>query len=153
MSKSSEYIFVLWASDFEEKVAATFVAELRQAGLLVKVIGLTPGVLSGAHGLALVPDLPLSKALALAAQTSCIIIPTTPTHLAPLKNDPRLGELLERAYAHGARFVVGSPIYADKTITAVIPAPAEEITLYPEGQGLSLFVHELIGLFLEKTNS
>ena len=67
MRKLNDYVLVLWAERFDEAAATIFVTVLREAGLRVKVVGLTPPPVSGAHGLALVPDLSLDQALPLAA--------------------------------------------------------------------------------------
>ena len=68
MIQNNDYIFVLWASEFEETTATIFVTELRQAGLPVKIVGLTRRISKGAHGLALVPDITLEQAIPLASQ-------------------------------------------------------------------------------------
>ncbi|NJN98486.1 MAG: DJ-1/PfpI family protein [Anaerolineales bacterium] len=77
MARHRDYVFVLWADQFEEAPATIFVTELREAGLRVKVVGATPAPISGLHGLALVPDLTLDQALTLLAQVICLIIPQT----------------------------------------------------------------------------
>ncbi|NJN97524.1 MAG: DJ-1/PfpI family protein [Anaerolineales bacterium] len=97
MTKFNDYIFVLLGHNFDERSITAVVTQLRQAGLLVKVVGLTPGQISGAHGLTLVPDLTLGKALTLASQVIGVIIPSASADSPALRNDPRLAELLERA--------------------------------------------------------
>ncbi len=67
--------FVLWADRFDETLAALFVAELRKAGLRVKLVSLVGQPSSGAYGLTLVPDLTLEQALPMAHQASCVVIP------------------------------------------------------------------------------
>ncbi len=63
MPRTQDYVFVLWGDRFEEVAATIFVAELRQAGLRVKVVSLTRRRVNGGHGLALLPDLTLEEAL------------------------------------------------------------------------------------------
>jgi len=98
--------FVLWADRFDETLAALFVAELRKAGLRVKLVSLASQPSSGAYGLTLVPDLTLEQALPLAHQASCVVIPCGDAGLKRLKNDPRLQAFLVQTHEAGATFVV-----------------------------------------------
>lgn len=153
MTKFNDYIFVLLGHNFDERTTTAVVTQLRQAGLLVKVVGLTPGQISGAHGLTLVPDLTLGKALTLASQVIGVIIPSASADCPALRNDPRLAELLERAYLNGAKFVIGPLSHPDRATLALLPVSIDEIIFYPKEQDLTLFVNELSGLFLERTSS
>ncbi|MCP4407927.1 MAG: DJ-1/PfpI family protein [Gammaproteobacteria bacterium] len=103
-----KYIFVLWGYRFEEATAAIFVTHLRQAGLLVKVVGLDARHISGANGLTLLPDLTLGKALPLATQAICVIVPHPSSELKRLTVDPRLQEFMRQARANAARFIIKS---------------------------------------------
>jgi transcriptional regulator GlxA family with amidase domain len=99
-------VFVLWADRFDETLAALFVAELRKAGLRVKLVSLAGQPSSGAYGLTLVPDLTLEQALPMAQQASCVVIPCGDAGLKRLKNDPRIQQFLVQTHAAGAMFVV-----------------------------------------------
>ncbi len=95
MPKSNRCVLVLWAGGFEEAAATIFITELRNAGIQVKVVSLTRHQARGAHGLALVPDLTLSQARSLLADTTHLIIPATWQATQTLKNDPYLSEFFE----------------------------------------------------------
>ncbi len=102
-----DYVFVLWGDKFEEAVAAIFVSELRDAGLRVKVVGLTHRLTNGRHGLALVPDLTLDQVLPIASRAACLVIPCLLPGLKRLKDDPRLPAFFQEVQARGAKVVVG----------------------------------------------
>ena len=140
MPRYSDYVFVLWGEEFEEAVAAIFVTELREAGLRVKLVGLTPPYIRGAHGLVLVPDLTLDQALPLAARTICLVIPHTSPGLKRLKNDPRLRKFFEAASAHQTRFVIGAGNGAELGLGA-----PDRVMVYPEREDIVEFARTLAG--------
>lgn len=105
--KSQDYCFVLWADRFDEAAAAIFVTELRKAGLKTSLVRATGQRDAGAYGLALVPDLSLDEARALATHASCVVIPCQSPAVKQLHSDPRVGEFLDVARAAGARLVIG----------------------------------------------
>jgi hypothetical protein len=143
--KFHDYVFVLWGDKFEEAIATIFVTELREAGLRVKVVGLTPQRISGLHGLALVPDLTLDQALPLASQAMCLVIPNAASGLKRLKNDPRLREFFAIARANRAKFIIGSSGQADLADLGLGPIAEESLVVYPEHEGLVEFARELGG--------
>lgn len=147
MPQANDYVFVLWADKFEALPATVFVTELRRAGLRVKVVGLTSRRIFGSYGLALLPDLTLDQALALAACTICLIIPQTVSGLQSLKNEPRLRRFLERAGQNQARLVVGPLNGGDLHNVGLFPAAlVKKVLVYPEREGLLKFARELAGL-------
>jgi hypothetical protein len=145
MSKFSDYVFVLWGDQFEEVAATIFVTELREAGLRVKVVGLTPRRISGAYGLALVPDLTLDQALSLAAKAVCLVIPYRSRGLKRLKNDPRLRDFFSRVQANKARFVIGQLNGDDLANLDLFPISADNVVVYPDKEELVEFARELAG--------
>jgi hypothetical protein len=150
MLKSKDYIFVLWSDGFDEMVATAFVTELREAGLLVKVVGLTLRQISGAHGLALMPDLTLDQALLLASQATCVIIPSAIGRRKQLNNDPRLRQFFEQARANQAQFITGR-WYKSRPAGLELPTPVEESVMnYPETEDIVKFAREWAKLLSEK---
>ena len=143
MRKLNDYVLVLWAERFDEAAATIFVTVLREAGLRVKVVGLTPPPVSGAHGLALVPDLSLDQALPLAEKTRGVIFPSNPAGLKRLQSDPRVGDLLQRTTAHRAKFVLGQASPAELAELDETAVDLGQILLYPPGENLLDFAHEL----------
>lgn len=150
MATAHPCVFVLWGSNFDEVTATIFVTELRQAGLRVKVIGLDGSSPAGAHGLALVPDMPLSKALPLAERATCVIIPSALSLWLRIQDDPRVETFLQRSWANQAMFVIGSEggTCADHHIVpsgqshALLPPDAAVIE-YPDCESLPRFARSL----------
>ena len=151
MADTKHYVFVLWGEGFDEAVAAILVTELRELGLLVKVIGLIPGQINGARGLALAPDLTLDQALPLASQTVGLIIPAVSRWSESFNNDPRLHQLFEQALSHQAIVVIG---HWDDATAANLRLPLltnDHIIIYPQAADLFKFAHELAKLLPLKT--
>lgn len=99
-------VFVLWADRFDETLAALFVAELRKAGLRVKLVSLAGQPSPGAYGVTLVPDLTLEQALPLARYATSVVIPCGASGFNRLQNDPRMQAFLVQTSQAGATFVV-----------------------------------------------
>ena len=146
MSKIHNYVFVLWGEKFEEDAAAIFVTELRRAGLRVKVVGLSPQHINGAHGLALVPDLTLDQALSLAGYTTCLIVPYKFRGIKRLANDPRLQKFFAQALANQSRFVFGPVCNGDLVASGLLPESAvNDVIFYPEHDNIVEFARKLAG--------
>jgi len=146
MPKSHNYVFVLWGNKFEEATASIFITQLREAGLKVKVVGLTAKRLGGAHGLALVPDLTLDEALPLATQAICVILPYISRGIKRLKNDPRMPEFFSRAYSNNATFVIGQLTDVDVGDIGLLPEHRDNLLVYPDSEGLVEFARKLAGI-------
>lgn len=141
MSRPEGYIFVLWGDKFDEVAAVIFVTELRKAGFLVRLVGLTPPQIKGRHGLGLVPDLMLEQALPKAAQAICVIIPCPAYQVKHFKNDPRVSELFDQAHSNKAQFVIGQ--FNTNTRLYLDSFEIIDIVEYPDNE-LTAFVRELI---------
>ncbi len=139
---SKDYIFVLWGDGFDEAVATIFVTELREAGLLVRVVGLTPRKISGARGLALVPDLTLDQALPLASQAICLIVPSTSRWSERYNSDPRLHEFFRQANSNQAKFVIGSFNEIIPTSRELLTLTSENVMVYPEIENIVKFARK-----------
>lgn len=137
MPNAQDYVFVLWGDRFEEAVATIFITTLREAGLRVKVVGLSQRRIRGVHGLTLVPDLTLEEALPLAPQTTCLIIPCQAACLNRLASDPRLADFIRQA--NQATFVVGN----GSPEPGGLPALSHRITIYPDQENLVAFAREI----------
>ena len=162
-------ILVLWGEGGEEAVAAIFVAELRAAGRLVKLVGLGGKRFAGVHGLALVPDLTLGQALAHADNALYVIAPFTGAALQRFASDPRLQQLCERAQNNGAFFIHNNDHAAAASLRGLLgdevslaashcepsnPIPTSaadscsittaEMLAYPRGAALHEFVAQLV---------
>lgn len=138
--------FVLWADRFDETIAALFVAELRKAGLRVKLVSLAGQPSSGAYGLTLVPDLTLEQALPLAQQASCVVIPCGDAGLKRLKSDPRLQEFLARTQDADAVYVVNQLGTSELERITNQMAVASEMIVYPDGSETMATVRRVVGI-------
>lgn len=138
-------IFVLWADRFDEALAAFFVAELRKAGLRVKLVSLAGQPSAGAYGVALVPDLTLEQALPLAHSASSVIIPCGTTGLSRLQNDPRLQEFLVQTHNAGAVFIIHQSGVTDLARCAWPSASKPEPVVYTDGDDALEAVRRMVG--------
>ena len=137
MPKCDSCILVLWTAGFQEATATIFVTELRQAGLRVKVIGLTRHQIKGSHGLVLVPDLTLAQVQPLLPQTTHFIIPTTLAFMQHLQNDPCLAAFFEQVDQHQIPILVGgdgreTTMFLKSTIT-IFPTDSEALVEFVRG--------------------
>lgn len=97
MSKSRYgQAIILLADGFEEKPVGTFLTTLREAGLSVNLVGLRKKQVSGVHGLTVVPDMGLERLLDMTHTVTAIILPDGASHLARLRQDPRVNLLFEK---------------------------------------------------------
>jgi hypothetical protein len=126
MTEIKDHCFVLWADRFDEVAAVVFVAELRRAGLRVRLVGLPGPGFVGLHGLALSPDLTLDEALAHPGRLACLVAPCDGPGLARAINDPRLADLLDQAAAMDA------PVFAGNEAWSAVARG--RVVVYSQGQ-------------------
>ena len=137
-------------------MASIFVAELRAAGRLVKLVGLGGKRFAGVHGLTLVPDMTLGQALPHASNAVYVIIPFAGAGLQRFASDPRLQQLCEQARDNGACFIHCDDQAATASLHALLAvdrphkvsseishAGPEEMVAYPHGAALYEFVAQL----------
>jgi putative intracellular protease/amidase len=106
-SSQKKCVLVLIADGFKEREAIVLLSLLRQAGLCVKSVGLTSGLVSSAHGVWLMPDLTLTdlNGWTNATSISAVILPKSGQSLARLKTDPRVHKLLRETVVQGGQVV------------------------------------------------
>ena len=118
--------FVLWGEGFDESIAITFTAQLRQAGLRVWLVGLHGRMAFGQNRIGLTVDLSVSQALERAQTATSVIVPGHSPLIGLLDNDPRIGQLLEQADRNSAIFVTGNATLCELEI---FPVPVHRILL------------------------
>ncbi|MGC1375582.1 MAG: DJ-1/PfpI family protein [Anaerolineales bacterium] len=103
-------ILTIIAQGFDEADTVSLISILRQAGLCVKSMGMTSGLVSGAYGICLMPDLTLSDldSLAKTMTFSAVILPENRQCLSRLEADPRLHNFLRQVLAQGDRIIAGA---------------------------------------------
>ncbi len=103
-------IIIVVAHGFDEAETISLMSILRQAGLCVKSLGMTSGLVNGVHGICLMPDLTLSDLDSLVKTTtfSVVILPENKQCLNRLEADPRLHNFLRQVLAQGCQIVVNA---------------------------------------------
>jgi hypothetical protein len=96
---------VIVADGFEEIEVMVFLSLLRQAGLCVKSVSLTSGLVGGAHGVWVMPDLTLADLDRLTTTFNAVILPEGRHSLAKLEADPRVHRLLRQVVAQQGQIV------------------------------------------------
>ena len=134
MTKMRDCCFVLWADRFDEAAAAIFVTEFRKAGLRTSLVRAAGQSDTGANGLALVPDMSIDEARALADRAVCVVIPCSTAAIQPLRTDPRDSDFLSEALADNATLVVGQEVDGQAWWSGS-SGPAE-VTLYSHQQSV-----------------
>ena len=87
-------IFVLWGESFDETAAVFVITGLREAGVRVRVVGLSGPCAKGSHGLGLQADCTLDEALAAVDQAIAVVIPCTMACFQRFWGDPRVQRLV-----------------------------------------------------------
>jgi hypothetical protein len=98
---------VIVADGFEETDTVVLISQLRQAGLCVKSVGLTSGLVGSAHGVWIMPDWTLAdlERLTGTIAISVVILPEGRASLARLEADPRVHQLLRQVVAQQGQIV------------------------------------------------
>ncbi len=115
------------ATGFEEIEAVTLIDLLRRGGFEVTVAGLSAGSVTGAHGLAVVPD----ASLTMIAERSytLIALPGGSAGADRLASDQRLRTLLQHAVATGC--IVGAICAAPRVLARAGLLDKRRVTSYP----------------------
>lgn len=142
------------ADGFEEAETLVLLSALRQAGLCIKSVGLTNGLVSGAHGVWLMPDLALAdlNRLMHMAAIRLIILPEGRQSLARLEADPRIHRLLRQVVAqHGQVATSSEGLRVPRAAALWVnePGAADDdhripVLLRQPGQSLQSFAQDLI---------
>ncbi|MCB0078177.1 MAG: DJ-1/PfpI family protein [Anaerolineales bacterium] len=142
-------MLVFWAKDFEEATAATFVAELRGAGLRAKLVGLNAHEMAGIHGLALVTDCTLEEALPYAQSVSAVVLPCDERGFHHIRNDPRLTLFCKQVLDNRALFIVGQFDVAALLHSASEAQATGQILTYPPSAEIATFARTVTTRLLE----
>lgn len=147
-------VLIIITHGFHEADTISLISILRQAGLCVKSVGMTSGLVSGAYGVCLMPDLILSDLDCLAKTTtfSAIILPENKQCLTRLETDPRLHNILRQVLAEGGHIIAGA--YGRQFLKKIsIRDPglignssSSEPLLFPQKQGQSIeeLAHDIL---------
>lgn len=145
---------VVIADGFEETEVTVFLSLMRQAGLCVKSVGLTSGLIGSARGVWLMPDLTLTDLDRFTKTTSisAIILPEGGQSLARLEADPRVHRLLRQVVAQQGRIATsqeGLRVLRAAAMWGNEPGEADDgrgtsVLLREPGQSLETFAQDLV---------
>ncbi len=92
---------ILVADGFDEIEVILILNTLRRAGICVKSVGLTSGLIHSAHGILLMPDFALTdlERIIDISSVELVFLPGGECHLAKLEPDPRIHRLLRQVVA------------------------------------------------------
>jgi|GEM_PF-1499240 len=123
---SGQIAFVFWDQNYDEVLAVTYVAQLREAGIPTKIVCLHGKRAFGTNGVLLSADYNLGEALPLAQHALCVVIPCHSPLLGHLDTDPRARIFLQRAAENGATFITGRIDSADMNL---FPIPSHQVQI------------------------
>ncbi|MCB9079664.1 MAG: DJ-1/PfpI family protein [Anaerolineaceae bacterium] len=103
-------VLIIIADGFDEMETITWLTTLRQASLWVKSVGLTSGLISGAYGIGLMPDLSFAELNPLleATAVNLVILPKGKQSLSRLEADPRVHKLLRQVVEQRGQIITTS---------------------------------------------
>jgi putative intracellular protease/amidase len=96
---------IMITSGFEEESTVICLKQLRRAGLKVKLVALTAGMITGIHGLTVRPDCSLGE-LSVEGRLRLMIIPGCQESTEMLLTDPRFHRLFTALAANKGRVAV-----------------------------------------------
>ena len=149
---STKCALVVIANGFEEMEFVSVLSVLRRAGLLVKSIGLTSGLVNSAHGIRVMPDLQPAELeqLAKSGGVGTVILPGGEKNLAKMETDPRVHVLLRQVVAEqgqiavtfeGRRILRAAAVGEDQAAGA---SQEDHVFLGEPGQTPEAFAQELV---------
>ncbi|MEW5987976.1 MAG: DJ-1/PfpI family protein [Chloroflexota bacterium] len=144
-SPSQSHVFIPIAPGFEEGPVVYCLDQLREAGLAVSLVGISPGLISSLHGLTVRPDLSLEQLPAVRPR-QLVIVPGGAQCASTLLADPRLYRFVEATLNSGG--YVAAMQAAQPALTSVgLPAPAVAAGFVPQnGLDIAQFVTRLVHL-------
>lgn len=109
-SSQQKCVLVLIADGFSETEAVVILSALRKAGIYAKSAGLTSGLISGAHGILIMPDFTLAdlERSMESKSISMVVLPVGERNLSSLEADPRVHRILRQVIAQKGNVVTNS---------------------------------------------
>lgn len=109
-SSQQKCVLMLIADGFSETEAVVILSALRKAGIYAKSAGLTSGLISGAHGILIMPDFTLADLERSMDPTSIsmIVLPVGERNLSSLEADPRVYRLLRQVITQDGLIVTNA---------------------------------------------
>lgn len=136
---------VLISSGFEEESTIACIKQLRNSGLAAKLVGLTAGLMVGAHGLTIRPDITLAD-LETQAGYRLIVVPGCTQSTRSLLTDPRVHQLFATTTSAGGQIAVMNTAEAAFVQAGLLELLAEDNVLVQGGQDTAGFLNRLVRL-------
>jgi putative intracellular protease/amidase len=143
-SASGKVIFLL-APNFEEGPAIYCLARLREAGIAASSVGVSAGLIGGAHGIAVRPDYTLGQ-LSSNPPPQIIFIPDGKKSVSTLLADPRVHRLLA-ATLDNSGTIAAMPEAASLVNHLEMEGKTNTVLTQPNGS-LDEFANRLINLVI-----
>ncbi len=146
-------VLLVMTDGLEETESVGILCKLRQAGLCVKSVGLTSGLVTGAHGISLKPDMTLADLTAEAPDilvAKLIILTERKRGISQLETEPRLHHLLRQTLIQGGCVAINQ---VSQRIMKAIDVSADQLKVYRENrqiltrdwqQSFDVYIGELI---------
>ncbi|MEW6401487.1 MAG: DJ-1/PfpI family protein [Chloroflexota bacterium] len=146
-------VLLVMADGLEETESVGILCKLRQTGLCVKSVGLTSGLVTGAHGISLKPDMTLADFESDTPDVPAVklIVFTERKHgRSQLETEPRLHHLLRHTLIQGGCVAMNQ---GGQRIMKAIDVSADQLKAYRENrqiltrdwqQSLDDYIGELI---------
>lgn len=141
-------VLLLIAPGFEEGPVTYCIENMRQAGLAILLIGLSPSLIRSQHGMAVRPDALLGQ-LPPVMDHRLVIIPGGVQCASALLAEPRVHRLIEETVARGG--YLAATMTAQEILSTAIPRLNDKHAYVKTQNGRSLreFVSELFDLFVD----
>lgn len=148
---TSHKVFILIASQFDETAVVTCLDQMRAQGIGVSLVGLLAGLLPGAFGLVVRPDLTLAELMPMvwpADDKVLIVIPGGWESAALLLSDPRVHEVCTAVGQAGGYVAVFAPAQQLFRQTHCVAELDEGYVMVQDGVETAVFVQQVAAVAL-----
>lgn len=139
---------ILISAGFEEESTITCMKELRSSGAEAKLVGLTSGLLVGARGLTVRPDVTVAG-LESRKGYRLVLVPGCTQSTRTLLADPRVHQLFAATAGEGGRVAVMSPAETAFAQAGFLDSLTEAAVMFQGEQDTAEFIKQLVHLTAE----
>ncbi|PIE80598.1 MAG: hypothetical protein CSA11_07575 [Chloroflexi bacterium] len=144
---TSKKVIVLLAPGFEEGSAIYCLDRLREAGVPVSLVGVSAGLISGAHGVSVRPDCTLGQVMDVPSP-KIVFIPDGSISVSTLLADPRVHRLLAATVKNDGAIAALPAAASMLDGMEVEGGTAVSPLVTPSDGGLDQFADQLINLVM-----
>ena len=136
---------ILISSGFDEEATITCIKQLRGSGLEARLVGLTAGLLVGAYGLTVRPDITLAG-LENQKEYQLIVVPGSTQSTRLMLADPRVHQLFTATTMAGGRVAVMATAEEAFVQAGRLEFLADASVMVQGGQDTAAFINQLVHL-------